>query len=109
MAFLINATGKELSSDMACSSTKEAYRVDEKYEVYFFNEDNALTLQERVDGIVEFSQKYPSEIKGFILENNELGKKLHSELKDKFVLVKSTKRPTSNLHWFWEKITNMDF
>ena len=46
MAFLINATGKELSSDMACSSTKEAYRVDEKYEVYFFNEDKSLTLQE---------------------------------------------------------------
>lgn len=102
MGKLVNATGKDLSSDMACPSTIEPYVVDESLEEVFFDESSTLALEERVAKIIDAVKKYPEQIEGVIIDDNPLGRLLFKELKGNTKVVSSVKRPNSNLHWYWQ-------
>lgn len=104
MGKLVNVTGVELSSDMACVSTVEPFSIGDDLEAIFYDEDCSLDLPERLVKIEEAIFANPDLINGVIIDDNELGRHLFKRLKGKIQVVSSVKRPGSNLHWYWQPL-----
>lgn len=98
---LLNATGNELSNDMACSSTIEPYKLETDADAFFYDEHNPWVIDKRVELMVEVIQRNRQKISGLIVDNNPLGQALFAALGNTEKFVTSIKRPGTNLHWHY--------
>lgn len=112
MSNFLNCTGDELSSDMACVNTVEAFVIEKEDDSFdfFYDDTNDFDMPERINRISEFINKHKNEIDGIIILNNSLGKLLFDKLHNKYKFLASVKRPSpnDNLHWFYTEIKDFD-
>lgn len=102
----LNATGRELSVDMACPSTIEPFKLDKDAEEFFYDELNALPMGERLERIIGVFERNKQLVADLIVENNPLGRALMQRLPDEQFVV-SVKRPGTNMHWMYTIVDRM--
>ncbi len=102
MSRFLNATGYELTNDMACKDVVEPFQLDgDGLDQIFYLDGDDIEIDERVKLMSDIIIKNKDNIDCIIIENNELGRKLHATLDSTYKFISSVKRPNSKLHWYW--------
>lgn len=101
----LNATGSELTTDMACPSTIEPFKLDKDAEEFFYDELNTKSLTERVEYIAGVVQRHRQLVGTLIVDNNELGRALMERLPEEQFVI-SNKQPNGR-HWFYQVCTRL--